>query len=304
MAKDLFATLDLNLLRVFQIIYQERNLSKAAERLYVTQPAVSKSLSKLRHHFNDELFIRSYHGLLPTDFSQNLYKNIGPAISLVSDAVNSTVEFNPKDLSGQLRISISPFLFHAIGNELYKNIHKEAPELQLVLLNWSTKTLTNIHNKEIDLGLNYKFDNSYKDVIGEQIGEDKFSIYVRPEHPFSGDYITAEELSKHQLVTIITADWNFNESIVAMELKKRGLPANVSLRSELPSVLVNTLLSSDAMLPSSQFVSHNKSINLRKISFSEKDDLVVFPLVGYFHKQSKDTKKLTWLLNHIKALIQ
>jgi len=303
MAKDLFTTLDLNLLKIFQIIYQERNLSRAAERMHVTQPAVSKALAKLRHHFSDELFIRSYHGLLPTDFAQNLYKNLGPAISSVSDAVNSTVEFKPEDLSGQLRISISPFLIHAIGNALYNNIHQEAPDVQLLLLNWSSKTLAHIHNKEIDLGLNYMIDNAYKDVVSERLGEDKFSVYVRKDHPFSSAFITAEELSRHQIVTVINADWNFTESIAEIELKKQGLPARVTLRSELPSVLVNEVLNSDAMFPSSSFLSHNKSSNLRQISICEKDDLDAFPVVSYCHKQLQKTKKQTWLLNHVKALL-
>jgi len=303
MAKDLFTTLDLNLLKIFQIIYQERNLSRAAERMHVTQPAVSKALAKLRHHFSDELFIRSYHGLLATDFSRNLYKNVGPAISLVSDAVNSTVEFKPEDLSGQLRISISPFLIHAIGNALYNNIHQEAPDAQLLLLNWSSKTLSHIHNKEIDLGLNYMIDNSYKDVVSERLGEDKFSIYVRKDLPFTSEFITGEQLSQHQIVTVINADWNFTESIVEVELKKRGLPAHVTLRSELPSVLVNEVLNSDVMFPSSSFLNHNKSSNLRKVSLSREDDVAAFPVVSYSHKQLQNTKKQTWLLNHIKALL-
>lgn len=304
MAKDLFATLDLNLLRIFYVIFQERSLTRTAERLYVTQPAVSKSLAKLRHHFDDKLFIRSYHGLLPTEFAENLYKNLGPAMNSVSDAINANVEFDPLALEGQLRISLSPFLFHAIGSDLYENIHIEAPNVQLILLNWSSKTLVNIHNKEIDIGVNYEFNNSYKDVVSELLGEDEFSIYVRPDHPFSADSITAEELSKHELVTIITADWNFNESIVAKELKNRGFPAKVSLRSELPTVLVNTLLNSDAMLPSSRFLSHNKSLNLRKITFSDNVAMEVIPVVGYFHKQAKETNKNRWLFNHIKALVK
>ena len=68
-------------------------MRKAPERLCVSQLAVSKSLAKLRFNFDDELFMRRYHGLLPTNFSENLYNNLGSAISLVSDAVNSTVEF-------------------------------------------------------------------------------------------------------------------------------------------------------------------------------------------------------------------
>ncbi len=55
MAKDLFSTLDLNLLRTFIILHQERNMRRAAERLFVSQPAVSKALQRLRDHFEDEL---------------------------------------------------------------------------------------------------------------------------------------------------------------------------------------------------------------------------------------------------------
>ena len=103
------------MLRTFQVIYQERNLHRAAERLFVTQPAMSKALAKLRHHFNDDLFIRSYQGLLPTDFSKNLYNNLGPAVAQLSNAVNAQNTFDPSELVGKIKISFSPFLIQAIG---------------------------------------------------------------------------------------------------------------------------------------------------------------------------------------------
>ena len=303
MAKDLFATLDLNLIRTFQIIYQERNLNRAAERLFVTQPAMSKALAKLRHHFNDELFIRSYHGLQSTDFSDNLYKNLGPALESLSSAVNSQFEFEPQQLSGRICISLSPFLIQAIGDKLYQRIHAEAPDVQLILLNWSAKTLTHIHNQEVDLGINYELPNSYKDIIGEEIGTEKYSIYVRENHPYKGKSITQEQIAEYEIVTIANSGWNLQETFVEREFKKKGLVAKMTFRSELPSALVKVVLNSDAMFPSSRFLNGTDN-GLRKIDIENTDEIISFCILSYSYKKVKTSQRQTWLINHIKALVK
>ena len=98
MAKDLFSTLDLNLLRTFLIVHQEKNTRKAAERLFVTQPAVSQALQKLRHHFDDELFVKVHGGLQPTHFSEQLANELTPHMDGISNAVNSSYGFDPKEI--------------------------------------------------------------------------------------------------------------------------------------------------------------------------------------------------------------
>lgn len=303
MAKDLFATLDLNLIRTFQIIYQERNLNRAAERLFVTQPAMSKALAKLRHHFDDELFIRSYHGLQSTDFSDNLYKNLGPALDSLSNAINFHSEFEPQKLSGRITISLSPFLAQAIGDKLYQRIHAEAPDIQLVILNWSAKTLTNIHNQEVDLGINYQFSNNYKDIIGEEVSAEKYSIYVREGHPFKGGVITQEEISEYEIVTIANPDWNLQESFVEREFKKKGLVAKMKFRSELPDSLVKVVLNSDAMFPSSRFLNVPDN-GLRKLDIVGSDDIIAFPIFSYSYKKLQHSQQQIWLINHIKTLLK
>ena len=72
MAKQFYNNLDLNLLRTFQIIFQEKNLQKASLRLHVSAPALSKSLNRLRDHFNDPLFVKVPQGLSPTPFAKDL----------------------------------------------------------------------------------------------------------------------------------------------------------------------------------------------------------------------------------------
>lgn len=75
---------DLNLLVIFECIYQHLSISKAAESLYITPSAVSQSLQRLRAQFNDPLFIRSGKGIAPTTTGLNLHHHL----EKISEALN------------------------------------------------------------------------------------------------------------------------------------------------------------------------------------------------------------------------
>ncbi len=96
MAKDLFYSLDLNLLRTFLVLSQELNMRKASQRLHVSQPAISQTLQKLRHHFNDELFVKVPKGLAPTSFAEELTIAIAPHLDGLVSALNTAQPFGPK----------------------------------------------------------------------------------------------------------------------------------------------------------------------------------------------------------------
>ncbi|MGF1806612.1 LysR family transcriptional regulator, partial [Aliivibrio sifiae] len=136
MAKDLFSNLDLNLLRTFIILHQERNMRKASERLFVSQPAISKALQRLRDHFGDELFVKTHHGLRATEYANQLAESISPILDELSSTLNESNEFNPQELDGVIKIALSPFLLSAIANSLFQAIRTEAPNVQVQLLNW------------------------------------------------------------------------------------------------------------------------------------------------------------------------
>ena len=71
-----FRTLDLNLLRVFDAVMAERNLTRAAERLAMTQPAVSHALKRLREALGEELFVRQAFGMKPTSRAEGLWPEV------------------------------------------------------------------------------------------------------------------------------------------------------------------------------------------------------------------------------------
>jgi len=79
--QDPLSRVDLNLLVAYQVLMQEKNVTRAAERLFVTQPAMSKTLNRLRTLIDDDLFVRSSHGLTPTPKTLELEKPVNEVIA-------------------------------------------------------------------------------------------------------------------------------------------------------------------------------------------------------------------------------
>ena len=90
------SSFDLNLFVILNAIYTEGSLTKAAEVVGITQPAVSNALSRLREKFNDDLFIRTGSGMVPTQKTENIIKDIQNALSLMQLSVNEPDTFDPK----------------------------------------------------------------------------------------------------------------------------------------------------------------------------------------------------------------
>jgi DNA-binding transcriptional LysR family regulator len=87
--------LDLNLLVTFNQLLIERRVSRVAENLGVSQPAVSNALARLRRQFGDELFLRTPRGMEPTPFAEQLAEPVGEALALIHGGVNQRSSFDP-----------------------------------------------------------------------------------------------------------------------------------------------------------------------------------------------------------------
>jgi LysR family transcriptional regulator, mexEF-oprN operon transcriptional activator len=90
-----FRNLDLNLLVVFNVLMREKSVSRAAEALYLGQPAISNSLSRLRALLEDDLFVRASGEMVPTTKASELHKTIFPALQSIHASIFAPQEFNP-----------------------------------------------------------------------------------------------------------------------------------------------------------------------------------------------------------------
>ncbi len=124
-------TIDLNLLLVFEALLSERNVTRAAKRLGLSQPAMSNALTRLRRTFDDPLFLRTTSGMTPTPLAQSLSGPVGAALAQLRAALEEKREFNP---------AASEQVFHLLANDyveilllpvLLQALHKSASRIRL-----------------------------------------------------------------------------------------------------------------------------------------------------------------------------
>jgi DNA-binding transcriptional LysR family regulator len=101
------ALTDLNQLRTFVVLYELRSVTAVAERLHVTQPTVSYTLRRLRARFDDELFRREGHDMVPTAKATQLFGPLHDALAQIDATVNETEAFEPAGFNGQLTLGLT-----------------------------------------------------------------------------------------------------------------------------------------------------------------------------------------------------
>lgn len=104
---DAEQSMDLNLIKVFVAVYEARNLTTAARRLFVTQPAVSQSLARLRRELDDPLFRRNGRSLEATPLADSVYPGFREAMAGVDRTLDAVHRFDPADTSRLFRIALS-----------------------------------------------------------------------------------------------------------------------------------------------------------------------------------------------------
>ncbi len=124
---------DLNLTRVFVLLYETRNVTAAADAMHLTQPTVSYGLGKLRRRFGDELFHRSRAGLIPTALADRLYEPLQQALVSIEQAVNPASGFDPSTASARFTIALSDLGESSLLPRLVEPLQRRAPQVSLTV---------------------------------------------------------------------------------------------------------------------------------------------------------------------------
>ena len=123
---------DLNLLPVFEAVYEEQSLSRAAVRLAMTQSAVSHAVTRLRALFQDELFVRQPRGVLPTPTAEMIYAKVRGGLGLVREAINEIRGFDPKTSTRRFFITIPHPMGPMIALRLRERLATIARQIDVV----------------------------------------------------------------------------------------------------------------------------------------------------------------------------
>ncbi|HTR17469.1 MAG TPA: LysR family transcriptional regulator [Acetobacteraceae bacterium] len=145
---------DLNLLVAFDALMSERSVTRAAQRLGITQSAMSHNLGRLRAVFDDELFARSPKGVEPTPRAQALAGIVGSVLCTVQGRLLATEDFDPAVASRRFTIGMSDYLEGALLPYLVPTLRAEAPGVSLEVRSVDQVYATELLDEgKIDLGL-------------------------------------------------------------------------------------------------------------------------------------------------------
>ncbi|MGR5336527.1 LysR family transcriptional regulator [Vibrio gigantis] len=303
MAKDLFSSLDLNLLRTFLIVYQEKNTRKAAERLFVSQPAVSQALQKLRYHFNDDLFVKVHGGLQPTAFSEQLTNQIKPFMDGLSIAINASNAFDPKEIDYTLKIALSPVVLSCLSGSLFKDIRAQAPNAKLKLVPWSNSSVSDIQKDEVLMGVSYLGEKTSKEVYTRQLIELTGRIFVRQDHPLKQDSVTPYDMAGYDIASLVTPGWNDNFSLASQILTDLSIEHSIGFRSELVMALIDVIQHTDMYMPHSNLFPVENYPNLRGIDVLVEGHVHTKPIYSYIHIKNRNSPLTNWLSKLIKQVL-
>lgn len=124
---------DINLMVVFETLMQERNVTRAAEKLFLGQPTISAALNRLRSLLNDPLFIRVGHRMEPTARAHEILKHLTPALDAMSTALSLSREFDPSVSKMTFRIGLSDDVEFGLLPAMLRAIREKAPGVVIVV---------------------------------------------------------------------------------------------------------------------------------------------------------------------------
>jgi DNA-binding transcriptional LysR family regulator len=261
--------LDLNLLVVFDAVMQERNVTRAGQRLGLSQPAMSHALSRLRHMLKDDLFIRSPKGMLPTPRAEQLAVPVRTALDGLQQSLEPT-QFDPSKAARRFRIAVDNYSAVVLVGILAARIGKIAPKVLLECQPSGTlKILDLLDRGELDLAIGPHSEPGER-FSYQMLLQDEFVVVLRKNHSATSiPELAIEQFADLPYLEISSA--RQSTDFIDEALAQRKLARRIALRAPFLSA-VRILVSSDMVSVLPQRVAEElvryRPLTIRVLPFS------------------------------------
>ncbi|MFT5574770.1 MAG: DNA-binding transcriptional LysR family regulator [Bermanella sp.] len=173
---------DLNLLVYLDVLLREKNVTRAAEQLGITQPALSNGLRRLRELFGDPLLVRTSEGMTPTERANELQPQVRGILAAVEKAVLPVAEFDAMSSTRVFRIMATDYAESTLLAPLMNELRDTAPEITLDILTPSDVSFQDLEQGKIDMAIN-RFDQLPQSFHQATVWRDSFSCLMSANNP-------------------------------------------------------------------------------------------------------------------------
>ena len=293
-------SLDVGMLRTFDALMRERSVSRAAGRLFLSQPAVSASLNRLRKVFGDPLFTRNAHGVTPTPRALALAPQVEKVLAGLAALLEAEGAFDPAASSRIFRLAGSDHASQRILPLLAHTLAASGSPVRIVWESAGTQPLAErLHKGQLDLAVVARIIPP-RDMQAELLYEDDYVFVTRPGHPLAGVPLTLDAFCATPQV-FLGYGTSALEDIIDETLARQGRRRPAQLAVSTFSQVVDLLEKTD-----------HAAVIARRVAQTYSPRLVVhelpFPLPGYQMLQCWSAQRgadagIEWLRAQVRSVL-
>lgn len=292
--------LDLNLLVTLEALLAEQNVTKAAARLHLSQPAVSAQLNRLRDMFDDPLLIPVQRGMTPTAKAIELLGPLRQALDGIRTTVASHRNFDPAKAKLIVAIACTDYMQAAAIKPLVKQLRKSAPDVRVALRTLDASQLElQMARGEVDLAFMTP-QTAPPSLRSRPLFDERYVLIGRRNHPRLRRRITVEEFARLEHVIVSPRGGGF-VTPVDDALAALGHKRNVVLSAASFLFVPEIVAESDfvALVPAR--LVHDRTDKLKQVECP-------FPVEGFsmamvWHERSHGHNGLRWVRETVVSLI-
>jgi len=190
MTLDDLSKVDLRLLVAFNALMEERSVTRAADRLDLSQPAMSRNLQRLRQLFGDELFLRQSHGLAPSPRAEQIQSLLRPLLDDILRLV-SPVQIQLAELERTFRIGVLDIFSQMMVVPLLQQLRTVAPKVKLKVVNLDSHSMDALISGQLDFVINLG-DEAPANIHSRVLGYEAPVCLLRKDHPYAKSPLTLD----------------------------------------------------------------------------------------------------------------
>jgi DNA-binding transcriptional LysR family regulator len=294
--------IDLNLLVVFEAIHREQSLTRAAQKLNLTQPALSHALSRLRDLLQDPLFTRSGRQMHPTPFARTLIGPVREALLTLEHSLFPNQPFDPSQTARRFVVGLRDVLETVWLPVLVSQLQKSAPNLQLVSARVARSELeTDLITGALDLAIEIPLPVSSA-IRHQPVAEERVVVAARKGHPALRGGLKLETYLAQ--THVIVSSRRRGPGLEDMVLRQRGARRRIVLRCQNYLAACQVVKQSDLLLTIPERLA-------RSLPMGQELALVPFPgeipnltLHMYWPAAADNDPANRWLRSQVQALAQ
>ena len=246
---------DLNLLRVFDVLYRTKSTTRAAQALHLTQPSVSNALKRLRELFGDVLFVKTADGMQPTPRADGIAALIDEGFASLRLALQAGGAFDPATSTRTFHLYVSDIGQSVFVPPLVAHLQKVAPSIRIVTVEPPLDTAQQMMKLgQIDLAIGL-FRGLHADFLQQRLFRETYAVLLRDDHPAIGKKLSARQFfaAEHVVYMPMAGSHARYEADLNTLAMKNGKTRRVALQLAHSSGLDRIVAGSDliACIPSS-----------------------------------------------------